>query len=115
MKHFGLMRVVAACAVVALLTSGCVFIVRVDNSSSGAQSDNGVKAVAPAISRDGRYVAFESRASNLGMPPGGYGEIYKRDLQTNTTTPISVPTNGPGFAANGPTIGEPAISDDGRY
>ena len=40
---------------------------------------------APAITPDGRYVAFYSTATNLvpGVPPGG--DIYVRDLTANTT------------------------------
>ncbi len=112
----GSTRVVAACAMLALGASGCIFTARVDVNSAGVQGDNDVIAVAPAISKDGRFIAFQSRAANLGMvAPLSGGNVFKRDMQTNTTTPVSVPTNGPGFAPNGATIGEPAISDDGRY
>lgn len=47
---------------------------------------------APAISRDGRYVAFASRASNL-VPGDNNGclDIFVHDLQTGETSRVSVP------------------------
>ncbi|MCS6908422.1 MAG: hypothetical protein RML93_11150, partial [Anaerolineales bacterium] len=66
-----------------------------------------------AISADGRYVAFESIASNL--VPGDTNnkrDIFVRDLQTNTTGRVSVSTGG--SQANDHSY-NPAISADGRY
>ena len=66
----------------------------------------------PDISRDGRYVVFESIAGNLtdvefvrGIP-----RIYLRDRQTGVTRLLS--TNASGEPANGPSM-DPAISADG--
>ena len=49
----------------------------------------------PAISADGRYIAFESNADDLtagdtGLPNG----VFVRDLQTSTTTRVSVDSWG---------------------
>jgi hypothetical protein len=68
----------------------------------------------PAISGDGRYVAFTSSADDL--VPGDANDaqdVFVRDLQTGTTTLVSVSTNGvnPG---NGDSF-SPIISSDGRY
>jgi Tol biopolymer transport system component len=66
----------------------------------------------PAISRDGRYVAFVSEASNL--VPGDRNrsaDVFLRDLRTNSTVLVS--RGAGGGAANGPS-GSPAISADGR-
>jgi hypothetical protein len=66
----------------------------------------------PAMSGDGRFVAFLSYASNL--VPGdtnGEGDVFVRDIQTNITTRVSVATGGEqgnDFSCN------PAISLDGR-
>jgi hypothetical protein len=52
-----------------------------------------------AISPDGRYVAFESSATNLvpGMSSNTASQVYLRDLQTDTTTLASAtPTGEPG-------------------
>lgn len=72
----------------------------------------------PAISADGRWVAFLSDASNL-VPgdtngPFYYGfDVFVRDLQAGTTTRVNV---GPGGAeANDATRGSPGISADGRW
>jgi Tol biopolymer transport system component len=67
----------------------------------------------PVISADGRYVAFESAATNL--VPGdtnGLSDIFVRDLMAGTTTRVSV--DSAGRQANGPSY-RPAISADGRY
>ncbi len=65
-----------------------------------------------SISADGRYVVFDSRASNLF--PGdtnNYSDVFLRDLRTGRTTLVSVGLNGPadlgGFY--------PDISADGRH
>ncbi len=52
---------------------------RVSISSSGVQGDNWSNT--PAISDDGRFVAFESRATNLadGDSNGNRTDIYLRD------------------------------------
>jgi Tol biopolymer transport system component len=53
-----------------------------------------------SISQDGRYVAFQSEASNL-VPndTNGVTDIFVRDLQLNTIERVSVDSNG--FQANG--------------
>jgi len=68
----------------------------------------------PAISADGRYVAFTSSADDL--VPGDTDDaqdVFIRDLQNETTALVSVSTNGidPG---NGDSF-SPQISADGRY
>jgi Tol biopolymer transport system component len=66
-----------------------------------------------AISADGRYVAFESSASNLVDRDGNSADdIFVRDRVAGTTRRVSVgPQN---LEANGPSAG-PAISADGRF
>jgi Tol biopolymer transport system component len=78
---------------------------------SGAVGDNGCEL--PWISANGRYVAFDSDATNL--VPGdtnGKTDIFVRDLQTNTTTLVSVDSNGV-QGDDGSFI--PSLSADGRY
>ncbi len=86
---------------------------RVSVASNGAQANQGGKK--PAISGDGRYVAFSSQATNLD--PGatsGFPEVYVRDLTTGNTSRVSrTPTGGePDNGSGGDTI---SISRDGRY
>jgi Tol biopolymer transport system component len=67
----------------------------------------------PSISADGRYVAFESHASNL--VPGdsnGVRDIFVHDRQTGQTTVVSVASGGTQGNSNS---WEPFISADGRY
>jgi len=66
-----------------------------------------------SLSADGRYVAFDSNASNLA--PGdanGKANIFVHDRQTGKTTVIS--KNSAGVFGNGDSY-HPAISADGRY
>lgn len=84
---------------------------RVSVSSSGVQGN--LDSGAPAISADGRYVAFESWASNL--VPGDTNlelEIFRHDRLTGQTLRASVTYDG--LEGNGRSE-SPAISADGRY
>jgi Tol biopolymer transport system component len=71
------------------------------------------------MARHGRYVAFDSTASNLTATPDplGFHDIFVRDLVTDTTELVSVAAGGgvAGGNVGGPGGSQPAISDDGRY
>ena len=56
--------------------------------SSGVPSDS----LLPSISADGRYVVFQSMATNLVNPPATHEDVYLRDLVTRTTRMVSVNT-----------------------
>jgi Tol biopolymer transport system component len=81
--------------------------------SSGVQG-NGVSGLyGIAVSRDGRYVAFESTANNL--VPGdtnGHRDIFVRDRSNGTTQRASVDSGG--VQGNGNST-RPSITPDGRY
>lgn len=67
----------------------------------------------PAISADGRFVAFVSLASNLvGGDTNGVADVFVRDRQQGTTRRVSVATDG--AQANGANF-IPSISDTGRF
>ena len=89
-------------------------ITRVSVSTSGAEANNDSSfAYSPAISGDGRYVAFYSLASNLVTgDTNTVDDVFVRDVLTNTTTRISVATGG--VQGNGYSY-NPSISSDGRY
>jgi Tol biopolymer transport system component len=76
-------------------------------------------STSPAISADGRYVAFQSRASNLHPDDGDRTlDVFVRDLEANTTTLVSRAGGADGAKANGPSWAgshKAAISADGRY
>jgi Tol biopolymer transport system component len=68
----------------------------------------------PSISADGRYVAFESYASNLGPADSStLPDVFVRDLRSGRVFLASRSANG-GPAANAPSA-DPAISGDGRF
>ena len=69
-------------------------------------------AEAPSISGDGRYVAFDSAATNLVPGDGnGVSDVFRRDRQTDTTELVSVtPDGSPATGASG----QAAITRDGR-
>src|SRR4051794_34089659 len=67
----------------------------------------------PVMSRDGRFVAFDSEASNL--VPGDTNasfDVFIRDRLKGTTDRVSVGSHG--AQGNGSSF-EAGISDDGRY
>jgi TolB protein len=67
----------------------------------------------PAVSADGRQVAFESEADNLsGADDNAFINVFARDLQTNTTTLVSRRGTAEGGAGNDSSFGA-SISDDG--
>jgi hypothetical protein len=67
----------------------------------------------PSISWDGRFVAFESRATNLVTnDTNAVEDVFVRDLLLTLTTRVSVATGG--AQANAASF-QPAISGDGRF
>src|SRR2546429_2327180 len=91
-------------------TNGVTTLVSVNQTGVGGGNGN---SVSPAISTNGRYVVFESEASNLvANDTNGVSDVFLRDLQTGTTTLISV--NSAGAGGNGAST-SPLISPEGRY
>lgn len=84
---------------------------RVSVSTGGTQA-NGA-SYNPSISADGRYVAFESDATNLvDGDTMGYTDIFVHDLQTGQTSRVSVSTAG---VQGNNASNHPSISSNGRY
>jgi Tol biopolymer transport system component len=68
----------------------------------------------PAISADGRYVAFESYASNLGPADNStIPDVFVRDMRSGRVY-LASRADGAGAPANAPSA-NPAISADGRF
>jgi Tol biopolymer transport system component len=84
---------------------------RVSVDSAGGQSN--ASSNVPSISSDGRYVAFESSATNLvAGDANGVEDVFVHDLQTGATIRVSVDSGGSeGDGASGYN----SISGDGRY
>ncbi len=84
---------------------------RVSISSGEGQADSGSSY--PSISADGRYVAFESTASDLvANDTNGALDVFVRDRREGTTRRMSI-SSGEGQADSGSSY--PSISADGRY
>jgi Tol biopolymer transport system component len=89
--------------------AGTTGLVSVD--SSGAQANGG--CFSPSISADGRYVAFDSYATNLAQgDTNNANDIFVRDTLNNTTTRISMDSNG---SQGNSDSGGASLSADGRY
>ena len=86
---------------------------RVNVSSAGVQADQGSASNPPAVSANGRYVAFASSATDL--VPGdtnGFEDVFVRDRKLHETSLVSV---GPGgVQGNGSSFGG-SISPNGRW
>ena len=70
----------------------------------------------PGISEDGRYVVFESRATDIldiTDPNGDSIDIFARDMLTNITSLVSVNLAGTATGSMGSAF--PVISPDGRW
>jgi Tol biopolymer transport system component len=79
---------------------------------SGALESNG-NSYNPSISYDGRYVTFDSNATNLvAADTNVRADIFLRDTQSNTTIRVSVDSSG--LEGNSDSFA-PSISADGRY
>ncbi|MBA3877338.1 MAG: hypothetical protein C0498_10435, partial [Anaerolinea sp.] len=88
---------------------------RVSVTSAGGQAVLGglFGSSSPAISADGRYVAFSSSMSDLVSGDGNAAaDVFVHDRATGETTIVSVSTAG--LAGNSWSFG-PAISADGRF
>jgi Tol biopolymer transport system component len=93
------------------LVTGQTILVSVNQDGTG--SGNGM-STAPTISADGRFVAFQSMASDLvDHDDNDRNDVFVRDLLNGTTTLISVNRLGTGSAKRGAT--EAVISADGRH
>lgn len=79
--------------------------------SNGTQGD--LDSVDPSVSASGRFVAFQSDATNLVVgDDNGVRDVFVFDRRTKRTTLVSRRSNG--NIGNGSSSG-PGISADGRY
>ena len=84
---------------------------RVSVRSGGAQG-NGFSRL-PAISAHGRFIAFQSFATNLvSADTNGFADVFVHDIISGTTRRVSI---GPGGAQGDEDSFVPAISADGRF
>ena len=78
----------------------------------GGKPATGFSGIKVAISADGRFVAFDSAASNLVDGDNNFIDVFVRDRQSATTELVSVATGGE--QADG-IARYPDISADGRF
>lgn len=98
------------------LVGGVTRLVSVNPSGAGG---NGPSAGA-SITPDGRFVVFESAASDLVTnDSNGATDVFVRDLKTGPTTLVSLNWQGTASAATLPSLldasTDPVITPDGRY
>jgi Tol biopolymer transport system component len=85
--------------------------IRVSVASDGSQGNG--DSLVPSISADGRYVAFESHASNLvGGDDNSAADVFVHDRETGQTARVSVTSAGEQGIAESL---DPSISADGRF
>ena len=85
---------------------------RVSVRSNGAEVEGG-NSLAPSISATGRFVSFESDATNVvGGDDNASSDVFVHDRKTKKTRRVSVRSNGD--EADGDSR-NPSISADGRF
>jgi Tol biopolymer transport system component len=87
---------------------------RASSDTGGAGGNN--QSAAPAVSADGRYVAFSSWASNLATDDAElHPDVFLRDTLTGSTTLLSRASDAGGGAPGNAHSFAPSISGDGRF
>src|SRR5204862_6005636 len=102
-------------AVLALATTGLAASARTElvSVSSSDEAGGNSSSFSSAVSADGRYVAFDSLASNLVTGDTNRDlDVFVRDRALGATERVSVASTG--LQGNHASF-EPAISADGRY
>lgn len=83
--------------------------IRVNVASDGTEAT--YPSFGPALSADGRYVAFETGAALVSEDTNGVYDVYVHDVLTGVTELVSRGASGPGVAESHSAT----MSDDGRY
>ena len=92
-------------------TANATILISRASGAVGAGGDGASSA--PAISADGRFVAFTSSAGNLSAADGTATDVFVRDTATNQTILVSRVPGAGGAGGDGPSSA-PAVSGDGR-
>jgi Tol biopolymer transport system component len=92
---------------------GAITTIRVSVGAAGAQAIGGASS-GPSVSGNGRFVAFESSATNLDAGDGnGVADVFVHDRLLGRTRRVSLATDGSTGAA-GASL-RTALSQDGRF
>jgi hypothetical protein len=109
----GALLVVALSAIPTVAFAAVLNVQRVSTSSSGVQSTGG-DTTRVSVSADGRYIAFESAATNLvAGDSNGHIDVFVKDTLTGVTTRVSTDSSGNQVSDGDST--NVAISGDGSY
>jgi Tol biopolymer transport system component len=109
----GTAALVAALAPLAFIHSGLGQNVRTERASvSSAGVEANGPSLGPAVSVDGRYVAFASDSSNLRPGDTATRDVFVHDRLSGATELASLASDG--AQGNGPSF-FPVLSGDGRY
>lgn len=94
------------------LVSGEIRVVSTNSQGIPANEDS----THPIISRDGRFVIFESRATNLVDPPTKKEQVhlYSKDLQSGEVRILDTDANGKPLGIHPLDVGKSTLSNDGR-
>jgi Tol biopolymer transport system component len=112
LRRFPSYAVLAICGFLVSQPANADSTERVSVTSAGNQVSGGFSAL-PSISADGRFVAFESSATDLvANDTNGTNDVFVHDRQTGATERVSVDSNG-GQADS--SSSEASISADGRF
>jgi hypothetical protein len=92
----------------------------VNMAGTNGGNDSSSVSTAPSISDDGRFVAFDSQASDLvandGNGTSSFGtDVFVRDLQTNSTALVSANAAGTGSGNLNSFASEACISGNGQF
>ncbi|MCP9493516.1 MAG: thrombospondin type 3 repeat-containing protein [Pyrinomonadaceae bacterium MAG19_C2-C3] len=94
------------------LKDGATELASVSSAATSGSGNSG--SFSPSISAHGRYVAFNSGASDLTLNDTNNNlDVFMRDVQSETTTMVSV--NRAGTNGGNHYSYESSISSDGRY
>ncbi|MCL4261997.1 MAG: PD40 domain-containing protein [Anaerolineae bacterium] len=84
---------------------------RVSIASDGSEGNDA--SITPSISADGRYIAYDSYASNLvADDTNGKADVFVYDRQTGQTSRVSIASDG---TQGNDDSAYPSISANGRY
>lgn len=100
------------------LVNDLLILVSVDSqglqSADPAASGDGALDRDPAISADGRFIAFQSLAKLAPDDLNSFQDIYRRDLLLGQTVRVSIPAVGNIYGPNNASYA-PSISANGRF
>jgi Tol biopolymer transport system component len=104
-------RTVFVLACLLIVMSGCTWTIRASVTPDGTPGN--APSGRPSLSGDGRFIVFESAASDLVSGDGnGMVDVFVRDLESQETELVSVGVGG--TDADGPSQNA-RISEDGRF